>query len=65
MMQNSDLAFPGWRKNIILVWLSQLLVMSGFDATIPFIALLLRDQYGIVSEGERGICMSLFYFFGM
>ena len=65
MMWTADAAFPGWRKNIVLVWLSQLLVMSGFDATIPFIALLLRDQYGVISEGERGIYMSMFYFFGM
>ena len=54
-----------WKRNLVAMWLSQLLVMSGFCAAIPFIPLFLRDQFGLVSESERGVYMSMFYFFGV
>ena len=35
---------PGsWKKNLILLWLSQLAVMSGFSAMIPFIPLFIKN----------------------
>ena len=54
-----------WKRNLVLMWLSQLLILSGFAAVMPFIPLFLKDQLGIVAEGERGIYMSMFYFFGV
>ena len=54
-----------WKRNLVLMWLSSLLVLSGFAAVMPFIPLFLRDQLGIIAEGERGIYMSMFYFFGV
>lgn len=54
-----------WKRNLVLMWLSQLLILSGFAAVMPFIPLFLKDQLGIIAEGERGIYMSMFYFFGV
>ncbi len=54
-----------WRKNVVLMWLSQLLVMAGFDASIPFVPLLLKDEFGIIAQGERGVYMSMFVFCGV
>lgn len=53
-----------WKRNLILMWISQLFILSGFAAVMPFIPLFLKDQLGIVDEGARGIYMSMFYFFG-
>ena len=39
-----------WIRNMILMWISQLLVMSGFDAAMPFIPQLLRDNFGMIDE---------------
>ena len=54
-----------WKRNVAMMSLSQVLVMAGFAAAIPFIPLYLKEHFGIVDEGERGLYMSMFYFFGM
>ena len=54
-----------WKLNVAMMSLSQVLVMAGFAAAIPFIPLYLKEHLGIVDEGERGLYMSMFYFFGM
>ncbi len=54
-----------WRRNLVLMWLSQLLILAGFDAAITFIPLLMRDQLGIISQADRGIWVSVFSFAGV
>ena len=54
-----------WKRNVAMMSLSQVLVMAGFAAAIPFVPLYLKEHLGIVNEGERGLYMSMFYFFGM
>ena len=54
-----------WKRNVAMMSLSQILVMAGFAAAIPFIPLYMKECLGIVDEGERGLYMSMFYFFGM
>ena len=44
--------------------LSQVLVMAGFTAAMPFIPLYLKEHLGIIDEGERGLYMSMFSFAG-
>ena len=46
------------------MWSSQLLVLAGFAAVMPFIPLFLKDELGIIDEKTRGLWMSAFYFFG-
>ena len=53
-----------WKWNLFLMWSSQLLVLAGFAAMMPFIPLFLKDELGIADERIRGIWMSAFYFFG-
>ena len=53
-----------WVRNVALMWVSQLFVMSGFDAAMPFIPQLLRDNFGMIEQGERGVCVSIFTFVG-
>ena len=54
-----------WKRNVAMMVMSQILVMGGFAAAIPFVPLYLKEHLGIVNEGERGLYMSMFYFFGM
>lgn len=53
-----------WKWNLFLMWSSQLLVLAGFAAVMPFIPLFLKDEMGIIDESSRGVWMSAFYFFG-
>ncbi len=54
-----------WKRNLVLMWLSQLLIMIGFDAAITFVPLMMRDQLGIIDQAERGIWVSVFVFAGV
>jgi len=53
-----------WKKNLFLLWLSQLAVMSGFSAMIPFIPLFIKNKFGITDEGNIAYYVSYFNFFG-
>lgn len=54
-----------WKKNLVLLWFSQILVMAGLSAAMPFIPLFIKHKYKIVEEGELGVAISLFTFFGL
>ncbi len=54
-----------WKKNLLFVWLSQLLSLAGFAFAMPFIAVYIRDTWGITGEKELGVWMAAFNFFGM
>jgi len=49
-----------WKLNLAMMWFSQLLVMTGYSAMMPFIPLLFKDHIGIVDEGVRGLYVSYF-----
>ena len=53
-----------WKRNLVLLLISQILVLAGFTAAMPFIPLFLRDHMKIASEVDRGLYMSMFTFFG-
>jgi DHA1 family multidrug resistance protein-like MFS transporter len=54
-----------WKRNLYLVWISQLLAMAGFSAITPFIPVFIRDRFGILDEQTRGAWVSALTFFGM
>ena len=54
-----------WRKNLFFLWISQLFVMSGLSAAMPFIPLFIKYKFNIVEEGKLGLAISLFTFFGL
>ena len=53
-----------WKTNLALLWVSQLLVMVGFAAAMPFIPLFIADRLGIVETGARGAVVASFNFAG-
>ena len=55
----------GWQRNLICMWISQLLVNTGFAAAFSFIALYLCENKFGIAEGMRGYYTSRFFFFGM
>lgn len=54
-----------WKRNLAMMMLSQILVMAGFCAAMPFIPLYLKEGFGIANDGERGLYLSFFTFAGM
>ncbi|MBQ6924016.1 MAG: MFS transporter [Kiritimatiellae bacterium] len=53
-----------WKTNLALLWGSQLLVLAGFAAAMPFIPLFIADHLGIVETGPRGAVVASFNFAG-
>lgn len=53
-----------WKLNLAMLWFSQLLIMAGFQALIPFIPLYIKGELGIIDEDELAIAVSSFNFFG-
>lgn len=49
-----------WKLNLAMMWFSQLMVMTGFAALMPFIPLLFKNHIGITDEGECGLYVSYF-----
>ena len=53
-----------WKRNLYMVWLSQLLAAAGFSLCMPFIPLFMREVLK-VEESVRGIYVSAFAFSGL
>ncbi|MBR2345584.1 MAG: MFS transporter [Lentisphaeria bacterium] len=53
-----------WIVNLICLWFSQIAVMAGFSALIPFIPLYITEELGITDKGQIASAVSLFNFFG-
>ena len=53
-----------WKTNLALLWVSQIFVMVGFAAAMPFIPLFIADRLGIVETGARGAVVASFNFAG-
>ena len=58
-------AYPNWKRNLTVVWISQFLAMIGFGCCMPFIPLLLRENLHVDNEKLRGLYVSLYYLAGM
>ena len=53
-----------WKWNLFLMWSSQLLILGGFAAVMPFIPLFMKNELGLVDEHILGVWVSTFNFFG-
>lgn len=53
-----------WKLNLFLMWSSQLLILAGFSAVMPFIPLFFKEVLGVENEGTRGLWIAAFTFFG-
>ena len=47
-----------------MLWLSQILVMAGYSAMIPFISLFMKDELGVVEKDQLAFYVSAFQFCG-
>ena len=54
-----------WKKNLIVLSLSQFMAMAGFGCCMPFIPLLLKNNLHVESEQLRGVFVSIYYLTGM
>lgn len=50
----------GWHWNLLAVWLSQVLSISGFMLAMPFVAFYMQEELGVQSETEVRRYMALF-----
>ena len=53
-----------WKWNLFLMWSSQLLILGGFAAVMPFIPLFMKNELGLTDEHILGVWVSTFNFFG-
>lgn len=58
------MATINWKRNLFLVWLSQIMSLAAFSAVLPFIPLFIREHFKILDDAERGFWVSIFYFAG-
>ncbi len=61
---DSAFQYANWKRNLIGVWLSQILCMAGFSSVMPFIPIFIREKYHISDEKELGIWVASLTFFG-
>lgn len=54
-----------WKKNLLVIWLSQFLAMVGFGCCMPFIPLLLKENLHIDDDNLRGLYVSIYYLAAM
>ncbi|MBQ4336040.1 MAG: MFS transporter [Lentisphaeria bacterium] len=53
-----------WKVNLGMLWFSQLLIMSGFSAMVPFIPLYMKTELGITDENDLAFYIAMFNVFG-
>ena len=54
-----------WKKNLLVIWLSQFLAMVGFGCCMPFIPLLLKENLHVTDDSIRGLYVSIYYLASM
>lgn len=53
-----------WKLNLTMLWLSQILVMAGYTAMVPFIPLFIKNELGVFETAALAKYVSAFNFFG-
>ncbi|MBP5638811.1 MAG: MFS transporter [Victivallales bacterium] len=53
-----------WKVNVAMLWLSQILVMAGYSAMIPFIPLFMKNELGVITKNDLALYVSMFNFCG-
>ncbi|MBO5668283.1 MAG: MFS transporter [Lentisphaeria bacterium] len=53
-----------WKVNLAALWFSQLVILAGFQALIPFIPLFIKNEFGVTDPGQLALAVSSFNFFG-
>ena len=53
-----------WKLNLAMLWLSQVAVLAGFNAFIPYIPLFIKDELGVTDPAALAAAIAAFNFFG-
>ena len=53
-----------WKLNLTMLWFSQILVMAGYTAMVPFIPLFIEHELGITETARLATYIAAFNFFG-
>ena len=53
-----------WKLNLAMLWLSQLLILAGFQAFIPFVPLFIEDVLGVTDKVQLAAAITAFNGFG-
>ena len=53
-----------WKMNLAMLWISQLIILAGFQALGPFIPLYMEEGLGVVTEKDQAVYVAMFHFFG-
>ena len=56
--------YPYWKMNLAMLWISQLIILAGFQALGPFIPLYMEEGLGVVTEKDQAVYVAMFHFFG-
>ncbi|MBQ9771308.1 MAG: MFS transporter [Lentisphaeria bacterium] len=56
--------YPYWKMNLAMLWISQLIILAGFQALGPFIPLYMEEVLGITSKKDLAVNVAEFHFFG-
>lgn len=49
-----------WKRNLLMLWFSQLLVMAGFDAMNPFVPIVLKTGLGLDDAASQAFFISMY-----
>ncbi|MCQ2396516.1 MAG: MFS transporter [Lentisphaeria bacterium] len=49
-----------WKRNLMMLWFSQLLVMAGFDAMNPFVPIVLKTGLGLNDAASQAFFISMY-----
>jgi len=54
-----------WKRNLALIWTSQLLSLTGYSSSLPFIPLFIKQELGITDEKQLAAAIMAYHFAGM
>lgn len=57
--------YKHWKRNLLCIWLGQLLAMAGSSFVLPFIPIFVREKMGIEEESQRAMVVSMFFSVGL
>lgn len=53
-----------WQRNLVMLWASQFLIMSGFSAMAPFVPLYFKNALNMTDKGQLAFYVTMFNLFG-
>lgn len=56
--------YPYWKRNLAMLWISQLIILAGFQALGPFIPLYMEHDLGVTDKNSLTSYVAMFQFFG-